>query len=233
MSSSGDKPASDTSKKHRYLLRGPPSKEVLKKARVRAERAAELLMQGMSIPKIAHTLEEEFGVSYKTGCRDAGRGRKLIGEACTKIPFEHKLIDAVAKAEHLASLAISQGKLETALNTLKWLGELHGLTARQRSEHDPLVIQINQLQSELQAARTGGERRSALNLAQYNILRSRYGMPGLTGDQWADRTKRHINLELPEHRESGSNGSPGANGGNGKAVIDTQAEGVGDGTGGN
>lgn len=184
------------------------------KAAERAIYAASLLAQGMPAMEVQRAIQEKFGTPERTAYRDVRQGRKRLGQAIdTQASIRDKLGEAIAMAQAHYVRCVKQNDNATGLQTLKWIGELYGLTGKLRGSEDRLQITINQLQGELENARSGTKRASVLNLAQYNVLRSRYGMPEITATEWEERTRRHIVMELPE-----------GNGGSGRPIIDAVAE---------
>jgi hypothetical protein len=51
-------------------------------------------------------------------------------------------------------------------------------------------VNVNNVRAELAAS-------GSIGLDQYNRMRAIYGMPPIAEAQWAERNKRHVNLELP------------------------------------
>jgi len=141
--------------------------------RARKGEILEMLLAGVPYTDIRRKCAIDYNKSLRTI-------EVYIAEVRSELPDmfkwgERRLMvsEAVGKAEKLYARAIAKNNLKVALDTLRWIGDLQGLTAAQR-----IADEIAK----------GGE----MSLRQFNEARGCFGKPPMTEEEFEDYKRGHM-----------------------------------------
>jgi hypothetical protein len=155
--------------------------------RERKAKVLEMLLSGIPYTDIRNRCAEEFGVSLRTVELYIQEVRKDIPSMYSLGERKLATAEAIGKAERLYAKSLVAKDLKTALGTLKWLGELHGVHGTMQ------VARFNaQAQDRLLSLRArpdandsdGDKKHKSLSLESYNETRAVGGLPPWTVEQW-------------------------------------------------
>jgi hypothetical protein len=165
----------------------------------RKAEVAELLLEGMPTTKVATRIARKYDCSERSVYVDIRAVRekvfpKLYGLGDIAIMRS----EALAKAESHYVRCVQDKQHNAGLATLKWIGELQGLTARQQlaTEHLELREKIERLRE----ARLKGtedevrraERSVSLSLDAFNLARSYFNMPAMSQEEFETYKQRFV-----------------------------------------
>jgi len=156
--------------------------------RQRKAKILEMLLGGIPYTDIRRNCAIEFDVSFRTI-------EKYISEVRAEIPDcygigERKMMiaEAIGKAEKLYAKALVKHDLKTALNVLRWVGELQGINGTMQAArlHADAQSQLMALRVNQEERRTdsGDTRPRSLPLEAFNESLSVYGVPSWPDEKW-------------------------------------------------
>ena len=136
----------------------------------RVGKVLEWLVSGVPYNTIVKMGVDEWGVDERSVSRYIKRAREEVIPTWYEWGNQRVLAaEAIAKAEKLFARAIGKDQLAVALNALKWIGELQGLTVAQQ------VAKTNLAEPNA---------RASLSLDSWNSARQLYGLPQWDQTQW-------------------------------------------------
>lgn len=147
----------------------------------------DLISQGAPTRTAIETIQAEYGVSHSQSYADLSAIRNDLPKLYDYGPgIEERISEQIARAERHYVRCVTDKQHGAGLATLRWIGELLGLTATQRIAADRrrMATAISELQARLaESMRQGATEGSQIEAL--NEARAIYGMQPLTADEFA------------------------------------------------